>query len=154
MVTPSMIGNATFNRSALAGCEYNIKYLCFPSVQFFCPLSDAVALNFGTDSWQNGQLQNAYNAASGTQAKLFLSFDFSVFPCDVNSVVNVANQFANDGGQFKINGRPVISSYLGKCLGNAGWQQVKDRTGGYLMPFIAEIEGQFGDWKSLDSWFW
>ncbi|KAF5353434.1 hypothetical protein D9756_008033 [Leucocoprinus leucothites] len=85
--------------------------------------------------------------------KMFLSFDFSVFPCDVNSVVNVVDQFSANEAQFKVHGRPLISSYLGKCLGNNGWQEVKQRTNGYLMPFIAEIEGQFNSWNSLDSWF-
>ncbi|KXN92547.1 Glucan endo-1,3-alpha-glucosidase agn1 [Leucoagaricus sp. SymC.cos] len=114
---------------------------------------DAVALNFGSDSWQNDQLHNAYNAATSAGIQVFLSFDFSAFPCDVNSVVATANQFISHGSQFKVDGRPLISSYLGKCLGNQGWQEIKDKTNGYLMPFIAEIEGEFDEWKSLDSWF-
>jgi len=116
--------------------------------------SDAIALNIGTDSWQIGQIQNAYSAATGTKVKLFFSFDFSVFPCDVNSVVAIVNQFSANQAQFKINGRPLISSYLGKCLGNDGWEEIKQQTNGYLMPFIAEIEGQFNNWNCLDSWFW
>jgi glucan endo-1,3-alpha-glucosidase len=68
--------------------------------------------------------------------------------------VSVVNQFSQNDAQFKIDGRPLVSSYLGKCLGNDGWQEIKKRTNAYLMPFIAEIEGQFNDWKSLDSWFW
>jgi glucan endo-1,3-alpha-glucosidase len=77
-----------------------------------------------------------------------------VFPCDVDSVVNIVNQFSAEESQFKVDGRPLISSYLGKCLGNLGWQEIKRKTNGYLMPFIEEIEGQFHDWNSLDSWFW
>ena len=116
--------------------------------------SDALALNIGTDSWQIDQIHNAYSAATGTEMKMFLSFDFSVFPCDVNSVVTIVNQFSANQAQFKVNGRPLISSYLGKCLGSDGWEEIKQRTNGYLMPFIAEIEGQFNDWNCLDSWFW
>ncbi|KAL9710637.1 hypothetical protein Ac2012v2_006175 [Leucoagaricus gongylophorus] len=114
---------------------------------------DALALNIGTDSWQIDQIHNAYSAATGTEMKMFLSFDFSVFPCDVNSVVTIVNQFSANQAQFKVNGRPLISSYLGKCLGSDGWEEIKQRTNGYLMPFIAEIEGQFNDWNCLDSWF-
>lgn len=116
--------------------------------------SDAIALNFGSDYWENEQLHNAYDAGSGSGVKLFLSFDFSVFPCDVNSVVNLVNQFAQHESQFKVDGRPLISSFLGACLGSQGWQEIKDRTGGYLMPFIEGIEGQFGNWNYLDSWYW
>ncbi|EKM75389.1 hypothetical protein AGABI1DRAFT_79978 [Agaricus bisporus var. burnettii JB137-S8] len=114
---------------------------------------DAIALNFGSNYWENEQLHNAYDAGSGSGVKLFLSFDFSVFPCDVNSVVNVVNQFAQHESQFKVDGRPLISSFLGACLGSQGWQEIKDRTGGYLMPFIEGIEGQFDNWNCLDSWY-
>ena len=40
---------------------------------------DAFALNIGTDSWQPGQVDNAYQAAqnSGTDFKLFISFDMT-----------------------------------------------------------------------------
>ena len=40
---------------------------------------DAFALNIGTDSWQPGQVSNAYQAAenSGTGFKLFFSFDMT-----------------------------------------------------------------------------
>ncbi|KAF9450512.1 glycoside hydrolase family 71 protein [Macrolepiota fuliginosa MF-IS2] len=147
---PSSSKNATLNLQAR---QDDTRYVFMHHIVGSSGGADAIALNFGSDSWQTDQIRNAYSAASGTGVKLFLSFDFSVFPCDVDSVVNTVNQFTQDGSQFKINGRPLISSYLGKCLGNNGWQEIKDRTGGYLMPFIAEIEGQFGSWSSLDSWF-
>ncbi|KAF9456639.1 glycosyl hydrolase family 71-domain-containing protein [Collybia nuda] len=116
---------------------------------------DALALNMGGDSWQRTQISSAYAAAAdlGTNFKLFISFDFTAMGCDVNDIVNRVNQFASHPNQLQIDGRPMISSFAGSCLGNAGWASLKAQTNGYLMPFIEGIEGQFGSWTSLDSWY-
>lgn len=110
----------------------------------------------GGDSWQRTQIASAYAAAAalGTNFKLFISFDFSAMGCDVNDIVDRVNQFASHPNQFRIDGRPMISSFTGRCLGNSGWASLKAQTNGYLMPFIEGIEGQFDSWTSLDSWYW
>lgn len=115
---------------------------------------DALALNIGGDAWQRQQVASAYAAASelGTNFKLFLSFDLTAIGCDLNDLVDRVNQFANHPNQFHVGGRPMISSFAGKCLGNDGWANLKARTNGYLMPFIEAIEGQYNAWPSLDSW--
>jgi len=115
---------------------------------------DALALNVGFDYWQRDQVASAYNAAQalGTGFKLFISYDFTALPCDVGSVVDWVNRYAGHPNQFRVDGRPLISSFLGECLGNGGWAAVKSQTGGYLMPFLAGLEGNFGAWPSLDSW--
>jgi glucan endo-1,3-alpha-glucosidase len=120
------------------------------------PLRDALALNIGGDDWQQHQAASAYAAANelGTNFKLFLSFDLSAIGCDVDDLVSRVNQFVNHPNQFRVNGRPMISSFAGKCLGNDGWANIKTRTNGYLMPFIEEIEGKYDAWPSLDSWLW
>jgi glucan endo-1,3-alpha-glucosidase len=117
---------------------------------------DALALNVGSDHWQTNQVQNAYNAAQqlGTGFKLFLSIDFTELPCNLGEVVSRVNQFSNHPNQFKINGRVFVSSFSGGCLGDSGWASVKAQTNAYIMPFIAGLEGQFDNWRSLDSWFW
>ncbi|KAF9456254.1 glycoside hydrolase [Collybia nuda] len=116
---------------------------------------DALALNMGGDSWQRDQIASAYAAAAalGTNFKLFMSFDFSAMGCDVNDLVGRVTQFSSHPNQFKIDGKPFISSFFGSCLGNAGWASLKSQTNAYLMPFIEGIEGQFGNWPSLDSWY-
>lgn len=114
---------------------------------------DALALNIGFDSWQPAQVASAYAAAVGTNFKLFISFDFTEIACDVNSVANWVNQYANHPNQFKINGKPFISSFSGDCLGNAGWANLKAMTNGYVMPFIWGLEGNFNNWPALDSWY-
>jgi glucan endo-1,3-alpha-glucosidase len=119
-------------------------------------ISDAIALNIGSDSWEITQVANAYAAAKslGTGFKLFISFDFTAMPCSLPSVVSLVNTYANHPNQFKFNGKTFISSYEGGCLGNAGWASLKDQTNGYAMAFISGLEGQFSQWPALDSWYW
>ena len=137
-------------------------FLSMVSVTYQCLLvcknvaSDAIALNVGSDGWQHGQVASAYNAAQalGSNFKLFISYDFTALPCDVGVVVDWVNQHANHPNQFRVDGKPLISSFLGECLGDGGWAAVKAQTNGYLMPFLSGLEGNFGGWPSLDSWLW
>jgi glucan endo-1,3-alpha-glucosidase len=121
------------------------------------PNSDAIALNIGGDSWQMTQVASAYAAAQALNSptKLFFSFDFTTsLSCDLADIVSRVKQFSGHGWQFKVGAKPMISSYSGDCLGNVGWQSLKDQTGGYLMPFIWGLEGNFGSYPSMDSWYW
>ncbi|KAJ8522393.1 hypothetical protein ONZ45_g1040 [Pleurotus djamor] len=115
---------------------------------------DGIALNIGSSDWQRGQVASAYAAAAAVRStlKLFISFDFTEMPCNIDDVVARTNQWANNPYQFKVNGKTMISTFSGDCFGNSGWQTIKDRTNGYLMPFIWGLEGQFNNWPSLDSW--
>ncbi|KAJ7186743.1 glycoside hydrolase [Mycena filopes] len=115
---------------------------------------DAIALNIGSDSWEVAQVASAYAAASsaGSDCKLFISFDFTSWPCDVEATVAQANLYANHSNQFMVDGKPMISSYEGACLGVDEWARLKSSTGGYLMPFVSGQEGNFDQWSSWDSW--
>ncbi|CAK5270188.1 unnamed protein product [Mycena citricolor] len=117
---------------------------------------DAIALNIGGDTWQRTQIGYAYAAAQAISSpvKLFISFDFTTnLGCDLNDIVQRTLQFSSHPSQFKVNGRAMISSYEGACLGDAGWRSLKDQTNGYIMPFISGLEGNFGAWSSFDSWY-
>ncbi|KAK0444401.1 glycoside hydrolase family 71 protein [Armillaria borealis] len=114
---------------------------------------DALALNIGNDDWQLSRIQDAYAAAVGTNMKLFISFDYTAFACDVSKTINYINQFKNHPNQFYYNGKVMVSSYSGDCLGTGGWQAIQSSTNAYLMPFIWGLEGSFGStWSFLDSW--
>ncbi|KAJ7091081.1 glycosyl hydrolase family 71-domain-containing protein [Mycena epipterygia] len=118
--------------------------------------SDAIALNIGGDDWQMTQVGNAYAAAQalGVSTKLFFSFDFTTnLGCSLPDIVARTRQFSSHPWQFKVGAKPMVSSYSGDCLGNAGWQSLKDQTGAYVMPFIWGLEGNFGSYPSLDSWY-
>jgi glucan endo-1,3-alpha-glucosidase len=113
-----------------------------------------MALNIGFDGWQPAQVQAAYDAAIGSNVKMFISYDFSALPCDVGTVVTWINRYKNHQSQFLVNGKPMISSFLGECLGESGWASIKAQTNGFLMPFVSGLEGNFNNWPSLDSWLW
>jgi glucan endo-1,3-alpha-glucosidase len=85
---------------------------------------------------------------------LFFSFDFTAMSCTLSNFVDIINQYADHPNQFKINGKPMISSFEGGCLGNSGWASLKSQTNGYTMPFISSLEGTFPQWPALDSWYW
>ncbi|KAJ7508871.1 glycosyl hydrolase family 71-domain-containing protein [Mycena galericulata] len=117
---------------------------------------DAIALNIGGDDWQRTQIGYAYAAAQalGTTTKLFISFDFTTdLGCTLSDIVSRVQQFSSHGWQFKVNGKPMVSSYSGDCLGNSGWQSLKSQTNAYIMPFIWGLEGNFGSYPSMDSWY-
>jgi glucan endo-1,3-alpha-glucosidase len=118
---------------------------------------DAVALNVGADSWQKDRVTDAYAAASSSSIQLFISFDYTSFSCDVDTTVAYVQAFRENTAQFKVDGRPMISSFSGDCLGANGWQEVRNQTGGYLMPFIYdEVDQNLATGSSygfLDSWF-
>ena len=143
------------SRFKLWECKY-FFCLCYVLTFKHDFISDAIALNLGSDSWELTQVANAYAAAQslGTNFKLFISFDYTSLSCSLSNTVNTVNQYRNHPNQFKYNGLTFISSYEGACLGNSGWASLKAQTNGYVMPFISGLEGQFNNWPALDSWQW
>jgi len=119
-----------------------------------------VALNIGGADWQRNQVSLAYQAAQNVNngLKLFYSFDFTEMACDSNDIIGRVNQFTGSTAQFKVDGKPLVGSFSGKCAeagGLAFWQRVKSGTSGYLMPFLWELEGEFPNWYgTLDQWQW
>ncbi|KAF9031789.1 WSC-domain-containing protein [Hymenopellis radicata] len=115
---------------------------------------DAIALNIGSDSWQPNQIQMAYEAASETNMKMFISFDYTAFDCSSASAsIALFNQFKGYSSQFYYNGRPMLSSYAGSCMSSGEWQRMKSETNAYLMPFMWGLEGLFtSEYSFLDSW--
>ncbi|KAI0345808.1 glycoside hydrolase [Trametopsis cervina] len=81
---------------------------------------DGFALNIGTDDWQPTQVDSAYAAAqaSGTDFKLFISFDMSVFPCSspdhAAALRNYITKYASHPNQLKYNGRSFASTFAGE----------------------------------------
>ncbi|KAF8915274.1 glycosyl hydrolase family 71-domain-containing protein [Mucidula mucida] len=115
---------------------------------------DAIALNIGSDWWQPNQIQMAYEAASETNMKIFISFDYTAFDCSSASAsIALFNRFKGYSSQFYYNGRPMLSSYAGSCMSSGEWRRMKSETNAYLMPFMWGLEGRFtSEYSFLDSW--
>lgn len=120
------------------------------------PHRDAIALNVGSDWWQQGRVEDAYRAAEGTAMKMFISFDYTAFDCSsATQTITWVNKFKSYPAQFYYDGRPMISSFSGSCMSSDEWSRMKRETNGYLMPFMWGLENQFNNaWSFLDSWLW
>ncbi|KAI0072871.1 glycoside hydrolase family 71 protein [Panus rudis PR-1116 ss-1] len=88
---------------------------------------DAFALNIGKDDWQPAHVQFAYDAAaaSGTNLKMFISFDMTVLPCnspdDAAALRKYITTYANHPAQYKYDGRVFASTFAGQdCTFGAG----------------------------------
>ncbi|KZO96175.1 glycoside hydrolase family 71 protein [Calocera viscosa TUFC12733] len=126
---------------------------------------DAFALNYGSDSWEPGQLASAYAAASSTSFKLFLSADMSSLSgASTGDAQNLANQVAlyrNHPSQLYLNGGMVLStfsgesSYFGQGSVNSGWQSVLNMIGGSItfIPSFFVDPSQFGNYPVMNGAF-
>ncbi|KAG6855810.1 hypothetical protein H0H87_010662 [Tephrocybe sp. NHM501043] len=113
--------------------------------------TNAIALNYGADSWQLAQIASATSLHS--PLKLFLSPDFTAHACDLATTISEIKRFAGHPSQLKVNGGKVlVNSFEG--LGEKGWEKLRTETEAWFTPFISGLEGRFGKWKVVDSWFW
>lgn len=78
---------------------------------------DAFALNIGTDSFTDDQLQYAYVSADRNGMKVFLSFDFNYWSVDdVAAIGGKIDQYAALPAQLKVEGKPFVSTFIGDGL--------------------------------------
>ncbi|KAI3177577.1 CAZyme family GH71 [Penicillium roqueforti] len=75
---------------------------------------DAFALNIGTDSYGDTQLDYAYESAANNGMKVFISFDFNWWQASQGSEVGVKiAQYAAHPGQLLVDGKIFVSSFIG-----------------------------------------
>ncbi|CAL1709944.1 unnamed protein product [Somion occarium] len=127
---------------------------------------DAFALNFGTDSWQSGQISNAYTAASNSgNFKVFLSFDMTAFVCQGSGDANVIRQFISGynehPSQLRIDGKMFVSTFSGESCTfgtgdvNQGWLNAvkNDLPPTYFVPAFFVDSGTLSAYSSFDGIF-
>ena len=122
--------------------------------------SDGFALNIGSDSWQPARVQDAYTAAqqSGTNFKMFISFDMTALPCssssDASALQTYVNKYVNNPAQLMYNGKAVFSSFSGSTCQfgtgsvSQGWSSV---FGGANVVFIPSFFIDPTQFNSLSS---
>ena len=111
---------------------------------------DAFALNVGaTDHTTTTQVPIAYAAASQTEFKVFLSFDYAAQgPWSSQAVVNTIRTYANSPGQFKVNGLPFVSTFEGRD--HAGdWATIRKSTPLFFVPEWTSVSPD--EFKSSDE---
>ncbi|KAF9479532.1 glycoside hydrolase family 71 protein [Pholiota conissans] len=98
---------------------------------------DAFALNMGRDDWQPSRVADAYRAASGSNFKLFISFDMASIPCnsdgDGNLIRQLVRQYNRHPNQLMYEGKNFVSTFGGQFCRfgtgslNEGWHNVLKR---------------------------
>ncbi|KAL7266880.1 hypothetical protein RUND412_010554 [Rhizina undulata] len=125
-------------------------------------LIDGFALNAGpTDSYGPEQLALAYQVAEQNDFSLFISFDMACCgDWPVQTVIDWINKYKDSKAQFKVDGKPFVSTFEGPKFADS-WAQVKAGTGDiYLVPdwtslgpsgfsqYLDKVDGAF----SWDAW--
>ncbi|KAI0811836.1 glycoside hydrolase family 71 protein [Xylaria sp. FL0064] len=103
---------------------------------------DGFALNIGAqDTYNDAQLQLAYDVASANGFSLFLSFDMQASQWSADQIISYINTYKTYSSQFTVNGLPVVSTFEGPSQSDI-WAGVRSATGGiFFMP----------DWASLGA---
>ncbi|ROW08071.1 hypothetical protein VPNG_06075 [Cytospora leucostoma] len=79
---------------------------------------DAFALNIGTDSFTDSQLEYAYESAANNDMKVFISFDFNWFSTssDAAKVGQMIAKYSSEPAQLTVDGKAFASSFSGDGL--------------------------------------
>ncbi|KAJ5095816.1 alpha-1,3-glucanase/mutanase [Penicillium alfredii] len=113
---------------------------------------DAFALNIGTDSYADTQLNYAYESAANNAMKVFISFDFNWYkPGQGSDVGNKIKQYANRPSQLKVEGKTFVSSFAGDGV-DVG--TIKSTAGPdiFFAPNFHPDQGDFGNIDGALNW--
>ncbi|KIY69790.1 glycoside hydrolase family 71 protein [Cylindrobasidium torrendii FP15055 ss-10] len=112
---------------------------------------DAFALNIGTDTFTDVQLEYAYQSAAAFDMKVFLSFDFNWYKPAISSAVVGAKiaAFASKPAQLRVDNKVFVSSFRGDGLDVAAVRSVA----GSDLYFIPNFHPGQGDFSQIDGAF-
>lgn len=95
---------------------------------------DGFALNTHTispsDTWNINTLNYLFAAASGTDFKLFISFDMS-WGLDVTKLAAFMAPYAIQDPYYRVNGQAFVSTFTGGTISNVQWNS------GFIQPMIS-----------------
>ena len=123
----------------------NVSLRIFKQLTF---VSDAFALNYGSNSWQPARIHDAYNAASSHGFKMFISLDMTALNCGDNSIVSsVISKYKSHPAQLKDSSNAVIVSTFdgGSCKSNGQWQAALSASGAkyrFVPAFFSDLTSQ------------
>ncbi|KAJ5536235.1 glycoside hydrolase [Penicillium frequentans] len=113
---------------------------------------DAFALNIGTDSYTDTQLQYAYTSAAKNGMKVFISFDFNWWSTGQGSAIGAKiKQYASYSSQLKVDGKVFVSSFSGDGLDVAAMTAAAGQSL-FFAPNFHPGEGNFNDAQSALNW--
>ena len=112
------------------------------------------ALNIGTDSYTQTQLDLAYAAAAKVGFGVFISFDFNWYHIsDVSGVAQMLSRYAKESAQVTVDGKPFVSTFIGDGF---DWAAVAKQVGMelYAVPYWAPTQANADNdaLRGLFSW--
>lgn len=110
---------------------------------------DAFALNIGTDSFTDQQLQYAYTSAQNNGMKVFISFDFNFWSTgDATTVGQKIAQYAGLPAQLMVDSKVFVSTFAGDGLDVAALRTAA----GVPIYFAPNFNPSYGtDMSTLDG---
>lgn len=113
---------------------------------------DAFALNIGTDSYTDTQLQYAYTSAAKNGMKVFISFDFNWWSTGQGSAIGAKiKQYASYSSQLKVDGKVFVSSFSGDGVDVAAMTAAAGQSL-FFAPNFHPGEGNFNDVQGALNW--
>ncbi|KAH8693738.1 glycoside hydrolase [Talaromyces proteolyticus] len=111
---------------------------------------DAFALNIGTDSFTNTQLDLAYESADYNGMKVFISFDFNWYSSgDISAIASKIARYAAKPAQLKVDNKVFVSSFAGD-----GVNRIElEAAAGTKLFFIPNFTPGIGDFGHIDGAF-
>ncbi|KGO76524.1 Glycoside hydrolase, family 71 [Penicillium italicum] len=111
---------------------------------------DAFALNIGTDSYTDTQLDYAYESAANNSMKVFISFDFNWWHASQGNEVGLKiAQYANHPAQLKVDGKVFVSSFVGDGV---DVDAIRSAAGSEIF-FAPNFQPGQGDFDKIDGAF-
>ncbi|OOQ88222.1 putative glucan endo-1,3-alpha-glucosidase agn1 precursor [Penicillium brasilianum] len=115
---------------------------------------DGFALNTHTisssDTWNTDALNYLFTAATGTNFKLFISFDMS-WGLDVTQLAAFLAPYASKDAYYTVNGQAFISTYTGGTISNSAWKSglIDPLTSTYgINPYFVPNFGDFSGYPT------
>ncbi|KAJ5163072.1 Glycoside hydrolase family 71 [Penicillium coprophilum] len=109
---------------------------------------DAFALNIGTDSYNDVQLDYAYESAANNNMKVFISFDFHWWQVSQSSEVGAKiAQYAGHPGQLLVDGKVFVSSFVGDGVDVGA---IRSAAGSEIF-FAPNFHPGHGDFENIDG---
>ncbi|KAL2845295.1 glycoside hydrolase [Aspergillus pseudoustus] len=100
-----------------------------------------------TDAWNLNAMQWLFDAARGTNFKLFISFDMS-WGLDTKRLPGFLSRFSSHESYYKVDGKPFVSTFWGGRISNSQWNT------DFIQPLIANDSRPFfvPDFDDAPTW--
>ena len=113
---------------------------------------DAFALNIGTDSYTQTQLEYAYTSAAQNGMKVFISFDFNWYSASETSEIgSLIKKFASYPAQLQVDSKVFVSTFSGNGVAASAIEAAAGQSL-FFAPNFEPSQGDFGAIQGALNW--